>query len=128
MPIRINHLIDVTLDDVPTSQAATHDFQGVTPRRVTLYLQIVKTNAPTNVILTVEFSPDDGQTLIDYDKLLTEAGTDGPVASVTYTVTGDDVVSMAPEDVLDYIKVTMTGTGTTPSATFAVDVWLLYSY
>lgn len=128
MPVRIEHLIDVTLDDSPTSQAATYDFQGVTPTRVSLYLQIVKASTPTNVILTVELSPDDGQTLIDYDKLLTEAGTDGPVASVTYTATGDDVVSLSPEDVLDYLRVLMTGTGTDATKTFAVDVWLVFSY
>jgi hypothetical protein len=120
--------MDVTLDDSPTSQAASHDFEGVSPVRVSLYIQIVKASTPTNVVLSVELSPDNGQTLIDYDKLLTEAGTDAPVASVTYTATGDDVVSLSPEDVLDYINVTMTATGTDATKTFAVDIWLVYLY
>lgn len=128
MTIRKVHLIDVTLDDAPTSQTATYDFSGITPRWVSLYFQIVKTNSPTNVTLTVELSPDGGATLISYDKLLTDAGTDGPVSSVVYTATGDDVVSLSPEDVLDHITVTMTGNGTTGSATFAVDVWLVFAY
>jgi hypothetical protein len=80
------------------------------------------------VVLSVELSPDDGQTLIDYDKLLTEAGTDAPVASVTYTATGDDVVSISPEDVLDYIRVLMTASGTDAGKTFAVDVWLVFTF
>jgi hypothetical protein len=128
VPIRIEHLIDVTLDDSPTSQAGVFDFQGITPRRVSLYVQIVKSSTPTNVVLSVELSPDDGQTLISYDKLLTDAGTDAPAASVTYTATANDVVSLSPEDVLDYIRVLMTATGTTSTKTFAVDVWLVFSY
>lgn len=80
------------------------------------------------MVLTVELSPDDGQTLIDYDKLLTDAGNDAPAASVTYTITADDVVSLSPEDVLDFIRVLVTATGTDATKTFAVDVWLVYSY
>jgi hypothetical protein len=128
MPIRTEHLINVTLDDSPTSLAGVFDFQGVTPRRVSLYVQIVKSSTPTNVVLSVEFSPDDGQTLISYDKLLTDAGTDAPAASVTYTATEDDVVSLSPEDVLDYIRVLVTATGTDATKTFAVDVWLVILY
>ena len=128
MPVRIELLIDVTIDDAPTSQAATFDFQGVTPKRVSLYVEVVETGSGATVALTVELSPDDGAILIDYDKLLTEGGTDAPVSSITYSATGDDVVSLSPEDVLDYIKVTMTGTSTTASNFYAVKVWLVYSY
>ena len=128
MAVRIEHLIDVTLNDVTASQAATFDFQGVSPLRLSLYVQIVKANAPTNVTLTVELSPDDGATLITYDKLLTQDGTDSPQPSEVYTTTEDDVVSLSPEDVVDYIRVNVAGTGLSSSATFAVDVWLVYSY
>ena len=128
MAVRIEHLIDVTLNDVTASQAATFDFQGVSPLRVSLYVQIVKANAPTNVTLTVELSPDDGATLITYDKLLTQDGTDSPQASEVYTTTEDDVLSLSLEDVVDYIRVNVAGTGLSSSATFAVDVWLVYSY
>jgi hypothetical protein len=95
---------------------------------VTLYVQVVESGSGATVTLTVEVSPDDGQTLISYDKLLTDAGTDGPVSSVVYSATGDDIVSMAPEDVLDYIKITMTGGSTTGANKYAVDVWLVYAY
>lgn len=130
MPVRVEHLIDVTLDDAPTSQAATHDFQGVTPRWVTLYVQVVETDggAGPSVTLTVEVSPDDGQTLISYDKLLTDAGTDAPASSVAYTGTADDIVSLSPEDVLDFIRITMTGTLTDATNFYVCDVWLVYSY
>lgn len=128
MAVRIEHLIDVTLNDVTASQAATFDFQGVSPLRVSLYVQIVKANAPTNVTLTVELSPDDGATLITYDKLLTQDGTDSPQPSEVYTTTEDDVLSLSPEDVVDYIRINVAGTGLSSSATFAVDVWLVYSY
>ena len=101
MAVRTEHLINVTLDDNPTSQAATYDFQGVTPLRVSLYVQIVKTSSPTSVTLTVELSPDDGSTLIDYDKLLTHDGTDAPQASEVYTTTVDDVISLSPEHVTE---------------------------
>ena len=129
MPLRVQKLIDsVDIDDAPTSQAATWDFGGVTPRRVSLYVAVTESGSGATVTLTVELSPDDGANLISYDKLLTEAGTDGPVASVVYSATGDDVVSISPEDVMDYIKVTMTGGSTTAANYYTVDLWLVYSY
>ncbi len=128
MPVRIRHLIDVTIDDAPTSQAATHDFGSAPPKRVSLYVQLVENGSGSTVTLTVELSPDDGQTLISYDKLITEAGVDGPVASVAYSATGDDVVSLSAEDVIKYIKVTMTGGSTTSSNSYDTDVWLVYEF
>ena len=130
MPIRIEHIIDATLDDSLGSIAANWDFGGVTPKRVSLYVQMVETASvdDATVTLTVEFSPDDGQTLISYDKLLTQDGTDAPQSSEVYTTTEDDVVSISPEDVLDYIRVTLTGTNVDAADFYAVDVWLCYSY
>lgn len=128
MPVRIQHIIDVTIDDSPTSQAATWDFEGVTPKRVSLYVAVVESGSGATVTLTVEVSPDKGATLITYDKLLTDAGTDAPASSVAYSATADDVISMSPEDVLDYIKVTMTGGSTTSSNKYAVDVYLVWTY
>lgn len=126
MPVRIQHLIDVRLDDSPTSQAATWDFQGAPPKRVSIYVQQVVTGAPTRVDYTVELSPDDGQTLISYDKLLTDAGTDAPAATIALAGTADDVFSVSPEDVLDYIRVLATGVGTAVGAYFDVDCWLVW--
>ncbi len=128
MPVRIEKLIDVTIDDAPTSQAATFAFQGTIPKRASLYVVVAESGSGATVTLTVEFSPDDGSTLVGYDKLLTEGGTDAPVASVVYSATGDDVVSISPEDVVDYIKVTMTGGSTTSSNKYATEAWLVYSY
>lgn len=129
MPLRVAKLIDsVDIDDAPTSQAANYDFGGVTPKRVSLYLQLVESGSGATVTLTVELSPDSGATLITYDKLLTEAGTDAPVASVVYSATGDDVVSFSPEDVLDYINVTMTGGSTTAANYYTVDLWVVFAY
>lgn len=110
MPVRIDHLIDIASG----TQAASWNFQGAPPKRACLY--IVSAGAGT---LTVEVSPDDGQTLVSYDKLITDAGVDAPAASVTLAA-ADDVVAISQEDVIDYIRVTVTG------AAAAVDVWLVW--
>ncbi len=128
MPVRIEHLINVLIDDAPTSQAATFDFQGVIAKRISLYVNMVESGSGATVTLTVEISPDDGATLLTYDKLITEAGVDGPVASVVYSATGSDIVSMSAEDVIDYIRVIMTGGSTTSSNKYETDVWLVFAY
>ena len=128
MTIRHIHLLDVTIDDAPTSAAASYNFEGTTPRWVTLYVAVTESGSGATVTLTVELSPDNGANLISYDKLLTDAGTDAPVASVVYSATGDDIVSLSPEDVVDYINVTMTGGSTTAGNFYSVDVWLSFAY
>lgn len=128
MPVRKEHLMDVTIDDAPTSQAAAWNFHGVAPKRITFYVQVVESGSGATVTLTVEVSANIGSDLISYDKLITDAGVDGPVASVVYSATGDDIVSMSPEDVVDYINVTMTGGSTTGDNKYAVDIWMVYSY
>lgn len=128
MAIRTKKIIDTTLNDLVTTIAGTFDFNGVTPQRVTLLVQIVKAGAPTSVTLTVKTSPDHGITLIAYDKLISDAGSDAPVASVAYTVTSDDTLSFSIEDVLDYLYVLLTGAGTTGAATFACKVWVIAVY
>ena len=131
MSVQIVHIIDVTLDSNAEVAAATHDFSGVTPLKVTLYVRIVETQtdgAPTTT-LTVELSPDDGQTFISYDKLITDAGVDGPVSSVAYTATVDDIVSLSMEDAIDFIKVTVTGSADMDAGdNHVVDVWLVVIY
>jgi len=121
-------LLDTTLDDNPTSAAAAYDFNGISPKKITFLVQITKTSTPTSVALTVELSGDKGANLITYDKLLTDAGSDAPVSSVSYNATADDIVSLSPEDAIDYINVTLTGTGTTAANTFACKVWMTYAY
>ena len=128
MAIRKKKIIDTTLNDVTTTIAGTFDFNGVTPKRITLLVQITKTSTPTSVTLTVKTSPDGGITLIAYDKLQVDAGTDGPVSSVAYTVTADDTISLAIEDVVEYLYVLLTGSGTGASATFACKVWVVAEY
>ena len=131
MPVRFSHLIEVTLDSANESSSGVLDFGGITPTRVTLYVQIVETqdNGSPTTTLTVELSPDDAQTYITYDKLLTDAGTDGPVASVAYTATVDDVVSFSPEDVADYIRVTVTGSADMDAGDYhVVDIWVAWAY
>ncbi len=128
MPIRHIHLLDVTIDDAPTSAAAAYNLEGIVPRWMTLLVTVTESGSGATVTLTVEVSPDNGANLISYDKLLTDAGTDGPVASVVYSATGDDIVSLSPEDVVDYINVTMTGGSTTAGNFYSVDVWLSFAY
>ncbi len=129
MAVRTFHIIDTTLDTANEAVSGTFDFQGVTPTRVSLYVQSVESGSGATWTLTVEFSPDKGQTLIAYDKLLTHDGTDAPQASEVYTSTEDDVISISPEDVLDYIKVTATDSGSgTGSNKHAVDVWLVWTF
>ncbi len=130
MPVRIEHIIDATLDDSLGSISANWDFSGISPKRVSLYVQMVETASVNDatVALTVEFSPDDGQTLITYDKLLTHDGNDAPQSSEVYTTTEDDVVSLSPEDVLDYIRVTLTGTNVDAADYYDCDVWLVWTY
>lgn len=132
MPIRIEHIINaVDLDSASESTSANFQFRGIVPKRITLYVQIVETQtngAPTTT-LTVEFSPDGGTTLITTDKLLTEGGVDAPVASVAYTATVDDIVSIPPEDVVEYIQVTMAGSSDMDAGDHhVVDVWLVFAF
>jgi hypothetical protein len=83
--------------------------------------------------LTVEVSPDDGTTLITYDKLITDAGVDGPVSTVALHPGGggntlDDIVAFSLEDVFDFIRVTVTGVDTTAGNYYAVDVWVVWEF
>ncbi len=128
MPLRTEHIINVTLDDSPTSITGQHDFRGRIPKRTTLLVQMVESGSGASVAITVEVSPDGGASLITYDKLIVDAGVDAPVASVNFTATADDIISFSPEDVFNYIKVTATGTSTTSSNKYAVDVWLVYEF
>jgi hypothetical protein len=132
MPIRTEHIINaVDLDSASESVAANFQFRGVVPKRITLYVRIVETqdNGNPTTTLTVEFSPDGGATLITTDKLLTDAGTDGPVASVAYTATVDDIVSIPPEDVVEYMRVTMSGSSDMDAGDHhVVDVWLVFAF
>lgn len=131
MPIRVEHIINaVDLDSASESTAANFRFRGVVPKRITLYVQIVETqdNGSPTTTLTVEFSPDGGTTLITTDKLLTDVDA-GNVASVAYTATGDDIVSIPLEDVVNYIRVTMSGSSDMDAGDHhVVDVWLVYAY
>jgi hypothetical protein len=121
-------LLDQTVSSVTTISQAK-DFNGVTPKRITLLLALTKTSNPGNLTLTVEVSGDKGVNLVTYDKLLTDAGVDAPVSSVVYSATADDVVSLSPEDVLDYIKVSLAAaSGTDASNTWGVKCWLVFSY
>ncbi len=131
MSVQKIHIIDVTLDSNAEVASAVHDFNGVTPLKVSLYVRIVETqdNGSPTTKLTVELSPDDGQTFISYDKLITDAGVDGPVADIDYTATVDDIVSLSMEDAVDYIKVTVTGSADMDAGDFhVVDVWLVVIY
>lgn len=127
MPVRISHIINNQTLNAGAGVSATHDFQGVTPKRVTFYFAGTETGTET-LTITLELSPDDGASLISYDKLLTDAGTDAPAPSVVITQTGDDVFSTSPEDVVDYLKITATGATMDGSNFFVVDVWMVYSY
>ncbi len=115
------------IDDDPTSASSILDLNGVVPKNLSLYIETTEEGSGATVALTVEFSPDNGSTLITYDKLLTDAGTDAPAASVTYSATGDDVISFSPEDVWDYVKVTLTGTSTTSSNKYTFSIWAVYT-
>ena len=132
MPIRVEHIIDaVDLDSANEAVSGIFRFLGVVPKRITFYVRIVETqtNGNPTTTLTVQFSPDGGTTLITTDKLLTDGGSDAPVASVAYTATGNDIVSIPVEDVVEYIKVTVTGSADMDSGDHHVtDVWMVYAY
>ena len=129
MPIRVEHIVNaVDLDSANEAVSGIFRFLGVVPKRITFYIRIVETGTAI-ATLTVEFSPDGGTTLITTDKLLTDGGSDAPVASVAYTATVNDIVSIPGEDVVEYIKVTMTGSsGMNSSNHMVVDVWMVYAY
>ena len=128
MPLRTEHLINTTLDDTLASIAGSHRFAGAAPKRATLLIQMVESGNGASVALTVEVSPDEGATLITYDKLITDAGVDAPGDPSSYAVTADDIVSFSPEDVMNYVKVTLTGASLTSANYYDVDVWLVYDY
>lgn len=129
MPIRVEHIVNaVDLDSANEAVSGIFRFLGVVPKRITFYIRIVETGTAI-ATLTVEFSPDGGTTLISTDKLLTDGGSDAPVASVAYSATANDIVSIPGEDVVEYIKVTMTGSaGMDSSNHMVVDVWMVYAY
>lgn len=129
MPIRVEHIVNaVDLDSANEAVSGIFRFLGVVPKRITFYIRIVETGTAV-ATLTVEFSPDGGTTLITTDKLLTDGGSDAPVASVAYSATANDIVSIPGEDVVEYIKVTMTGSaGMDSSNHMVVDVWMVYAY
>ncbi len=131
MSVRIDHIINTTLDTASESISANHDFNGVTPLRVTLYVSIVETqtNGNPTTTISVEVSPDDGQTLIDYDKLITDLGVDAPVASIAYTASAEDIISLSLEDAMDYIRVTAAGSADMDAGDFhVVNIWLVTIY
>lgn len=131
MPVRTEHLINETLNSANESISATHDFGGTSPTRITLYIEIVETqdNGSPTTTLTVELSPDKASNFITYDKLLDHNGTDAPQSSIAYTATIDDIVALSPEDVVDYIKVKMTGSADMDAGDFhVVNVWMVWAY
>ncbi len=137
MTTRFEHLFSNQFDATSESSSATFDFNGVTPKRVTLYVIVsdVQGNTTESGVLTVEVSPDDGSTLVTYDKLITEAGVDAPVASVTYALNAarDDIVSISLEDVVDYLRVTVAANGSGGTALDSsnradVDIWAAVEY
>lgn len=139
MPIRAFHLIDGNVFDAAAeSVVSTQDLGGLTVKRASLYVVLSGlVGAPTDDLnLSVDFSPDDGQTLVDYDKLQTDAGTDAPASSVVYAgpqVARDDVVDISPETVFDYIAVTLAASNAgaqrfTTSHSIIADVWLVIEY
>ena len=127
MPVRVEHMINAQTLDAGQGVGVSHDFQGVTPKRVTFYVAGTETGTET-MTFTVELSPDDGANLIDYVKLLDSNGTDAPAASVVLTSTGDVVFSMSPEDVVDYLKLSAVGATMNGGNNFLIDVWMVYSY
>ena len=137
MPVRFEHILSNQFDTTSESASGTFDFNGVTPRRITLYVIVSDITGSTTEsgVLTVEVSPDDGSTLVTYDKLITEAGVDAPVASVTYALNAarDDIVAISLEDVVDYIRITVAadgsgGTALSSSNRADVDIWLVAEY
>lgn len=128
MAVRTKKLIDATINTVTTT-AGSFDFNGVAPKRATLQIALTKTLAPGNLTLTVEVSPDKGVTLISYDKLIDQTGVDSPVSSVVYSATGDDVISLSMEDVMDYIKVSLASAAGTDATNFwTAEAWLVAEY
>lgn len=129
MPIRSVRLLNAqVIDDDPTTVDANFNFDGVVPKRITFYITVTESGSGSTVTFSLDVSPDNGVSRIDYDKLITDAGVDAPVASVAYAATGDDVVSISPEDVLDYLFITMAGGSTTSSNFYTLSVWMVYSY
>jgi hypothetical protein len=119
-----------TIQVASASESAYIKFGDITPRKVSLYIEMVMTGSPTGFTLTVELSPDEGQTLITYDKLLTHDGVDAPQASEVYAASADDVISLSPEDAVRYLRVTMSDSGgdASGSAYFTFNIWAVYSY
>lgn len=133
MPIKKDTLINTAINS-SASVTGTLDLEGVTPKRITLLVQLVETGSPTHTSLdlTVEVSADVGVNLITYDKLITEAGVDAPVSSKSYAQGSDhdDVISLSVEDVVEYIKVTIAVTGSAPDSGnyITAKVWVLVEY
>jgi len=129
MAVKKVAVIDQTLTAVETLSGMVN-MVGITPKRVSIVLKLTKTLAPPNLTLKLYVSPDEGVTFVQYDKILTDAGTDAPVSSVVYSASADDMVSVSLEDVVDFLKVELAcAAGTVDGTNYWVEkVWAVIEY
>lgn len=107
------------LDDSPTADTTAAFFIG-DKRKVSFTAYYNETEVDTTVqgVLTLQVSPD-GTTWYPYDIIFDASGTDGPVASITYTADGYDFFYLPEGVTVQYIRAIITGALTDANDTIA---------
>lgn len=137
MTVRIAHILDNVYDSTGESVSAAYNFSGITPKRISLYVNVHTIVGATteSLDISVDVSPDDGQTYLNYDKLLDQNGQDAPQSTVSIALNAEssDVFSLSPEDVVDNIRVVAAadsagGTPLDANNSAEADIWLVFEY
>ena len=125
-------LIEETIDNDPTNSVSDYFFIG-DKRKVAFLIKTVETadSDDSSVIFTVDVSVtnvvgDRDNTTIQSDILLTDAGTDGPVSSVSYSSSSRDTVYLPQDFTAQYARLIMTGSSTDATDFYTVDVWVTW--
>jgi hypothetical protein len=121
------------------SKVINDEVQGYTPwidihelESFTVFIETTETNTAGTLTITLQVSmdavadlnksptPPVGKTLSSgvYDKLITDAGVDAPVGSITFTATGFDVFSISSEDSIRSVRLGYISGATTDSTDY----------
>lgn len=107
------------LDDSPTADTTDAYFIG-DKRKVSFTAYYNETESDTTVqgVLTLQVSPD-GTNWYPYDLIFDGSGTDGPVASFTYTADAYDFFYLPEGVTVQYVRAIITGAATDATNTIA---------
>lgn len=107
------------LDNAPTADTTDAFFVGDKKKvGFTFYYNETDTSTIVSGALKLEVSPN-GTTWYAYDCVFDGSGTDGPVATISYTSDATDYFYLPEGMSAQYVRAILTGTGTTATLTIA---------